>query len=65
MLDKLIKLDPQIVHKPFKDLFYSNGKLCLTNMYIEQGYNDLYRLANMRQTFSEYGIGQIAYQLLT
>lgn len=50
--------------EPLLEVFYSNGCLYMVNKFIDQGWNDLYRLANIRVTFSEADIGTIALQLL-
>ena len=62
-ITKLQKLDPLRV-EPLLQVFFSSGCLYLVNKFIDQGWNDLYRLANIRTTFSEADIGSIGMQLL-
>lgn len=41
------------------------SRVYVTEPFIGQGQDDLYRLASFRHQFSDNGIGQIAYHLLT
>ena len=51
--------------EPLLESFHTNGQLYLVSRFMDQGGSDLYRLAHLRQTFSEADLGSIASQLLS
>ena len=63
-INQLLKLDPNVV-EPLLDAFYMDDTVMVVNPYHHQGHYNLYRLAHVRQQFSELMIAQIAKQLLT
>ena len=55
-------LDPSIKYIDCMDKFYLDGsRVLIQSDFIGQGYKDLYMLANVRGSFSESEIGQIAF----
>ena len=55
-------LDPSIRYIDCMNKFYLVGsRVLLQSDFIGQGYKDLYMLANVKGSFSENEIGQIAF----
>ena len=58
-------LDPSVKTVDCMKEFYESGnRMFVVHDFIGQGYKDLYMLANIKGSFSEHDIGQIAVQLL-
>ena len=61
----VMDLDPGVKYIDCMNKYYFDGsRVLLQSDFIGQGYKDLYMLANVKGSFSENEIGQIAYQLL-
>lgn len=55
-------LDPSIKYIDCMNKFYLDGsRVLIQSDFIGQGYKDLYMLANVKGSFSENEIGQIAF----
>ena len=58
-------LDPSIKNIDcMKEFYESQNRIFVVHDFIGQGYKDLYMLANIKGSFGEHDIGQIALQLL-